>query len=133
MVDFLLQYFPLIILLTSPFLAVAVKLLHFKRKKPLISFYIFALHFMAFIELMLLVIYVLYLTIEPSFVFLEWFFNLASCIYLTIAIKKVYENNSWFKSITKAFLIGLVYYGICFIALLVIFFAAIISVIIAME
>lgn len=133
MVDFLLQYFPLIILLTSPFLAVAVKLLHFKRKKPLISFYIFALHFMAFIELMLLVIYVLFLTIEPSFVFLEWFFNLASCIYLTIAIKKVYENNSWFKSITKAFLIGLVYYGICFIALLVIFFAAIISVVIAME
>ena len=118
------QYFPLIFLLTSPFLAVSVKLLHLKRKKPFISFFIFALHYTAFIELMLLVIYLLYLTVKPSFDVMQWVMIVSSGLYLTIAVKNVYEHHSWFKSILKAFFISLNYLMICFMAFLIILIIA---------
>ena len=118
------QYFPLIFLLTSPLLALAVKLLYLKRKKPFISFFIFALHYTAFIELMLLVIYLLYLTVNPSFDMLQWVMIVSSGLYLTIAVKNVYEHHSWMKSIVKAFLISLNYLLICFMAFFIIFIIA---------
>ena len=119
------QYFPLIFLLTSPLLALAAKLLYLKRKKPFISFFIFALHYTAFIELMLLVIYLLYLTVNPSFDMLQWVMIVSSGLYLTIAVKNVYEHHSWMKSIVKAFLISLNYLLICFMAFFIILIIAI--------
>ena len=130
LLEILTQYFPLIFLLTSPLLAFAVKLLHRKRKKPTISFFIFALHYTAFIELMLLLVYLLYLTIHPSFDVLEWIMILSSCVYLTIAVKNVYESNSWIKSMVKAFLISIVYSLICFMVFFIIFIIAIFAVVI---
>lgn len=124
LLDILTQYFPLIFLLTSPLLTFAVKLFHLKRKKPLISFFIFALHYTAFIELMMLVIYLLYLTVQPSFEILEWIMILSSGIYLTIAIKNLYERKSRLKSIVKALLISLVYLLICFFIFFIIFIIA---------
>ena len=115
------QYFPLIFLLTSPLLAFAVKLLHLKRKKPFISYFIFALHYTAFIELMLLVIYLLYLTVEPSFDMMQWVMTVSSGLYLTVAVRNVYEHHSWFKSIWKAFFISLNYLMICLVLFCVIF------------
>ena len=65
---------------------------------------------------MLLVIYLLHLTVKPSFEILEWGMILSSCLYLTVAVKNVYESNSWLKSIVKALLISLNYLLICFAA-----------------
>ena len=129
LLDILSQYFPIIFLLTSPLLAIAVKLLYWKRRKPFITLFIFSLHYTAFIELLLLVIYLLYLTIHPSFELLEYFMILSSGIYLTLAVKNVYEGNSWIMSIVKAFLISLGYFMICFIAIFTIFIIAIFSVV----
>ena len=125
LLNILTQYFPLIFLLTLPLLAFVVKTLYLKRKKPFISYFIFALHYTAFIEFMLLVIYLLYLTIEPSYEILEWLMILSSGIYLTIAVKNVYENSSWIKSIVKALFISMVYLLICFMAFFCIFIIAI--------
>ena len=131
LLDILTQYFPLIFLLTSPLLAFAVKLLHLKRKKPFISYFIFALHYTAFIELMLLVIYLLYLTVEPSFDMMQWVMTVSSGLYLTVAVRNVYEHHSWFKSIWKAFFISLNYLMICLVLFCVIFvlvtFAVVVS------
>ena len=124
LLDILTQYFPVIFLLTSPLLAVAVKILYLKRKKPFISFFIFALHYTALIELTILVIYLLYLTIDPSFEVLNRIMTISSISYLVVAVKNVYENRSWIKSIVKALLISLVYFLICFMTFLVIFIIA---------
>ena len=128
LLDILTNYFPLIFLLTSPLLAIAVKILYLKRKKPLITFFIFALHYTAFIEFMLLVIYLLYLTVQPDFDILQWIMTLSSGLYLTLAVKNVYESKSWIKSIVKAFFISLVYLMICMTAFFVIFIIAIFAV-----
>lgn len=121
LLEILTQYFPMIFLLTSPLLAFAIKLLHLKRRKPTITYFIFALHYTAFIELMLLIVYLLYLTIDPDMQILQWIMILSSCLYLTIAVRNVYEKSSWIKSLVKAFCISLVYSLICFAALLTIF------------
>jgi hypothetical protein len=121
LLEILTQYFPMIFLLTSPLLAFAIKLLHLKRRKPTITYFIFALHYTAFIELMLLIVYLLYLTIHPDIQVLQWIMILSSCLYLTIAVRNVYEKSSWIKSVAKAFCISLVYSLICFAALLTIF------------
>ena len=130
LLDILTQYFPLIFLLTSPLLAIAVKCLYAKRRMPFISFFIFALHYTAFIEFVMLVIYLLYLTIQPSFRVLEWIMNVSSCLYLTVAVKNVYVHNSWIKSIIKALLISFIYLSICFSAFFVIFIIALFIVLI---
>lgn len=130
LIDILTQYFPMLFLLTSPMLAFAVKLLHHKRKAPALSYFIFALHYTAFIEFMLLVIYLLYLTMNPGINVLQWIMILSSCLYLTIAVKQVYEPKSWIKSILKAFMISLTYFMICFCIFIAIFITTIFAVVI---
>lgn len=125
MAQILAQYFPMIILLTSPLLAFAVQLLQRKRKEPAINFFIFALHYTALVEFLLLVIYVLYLTVQPGLELLQWVMMLGSCLYLTVAYKNVYECNSWIKSIVMALLISLIYFLICFLVFFAIFIFAI--------
>ena len=125
MVDILTQYFPLIILLTSPLLAFAVQLLQRKRKEPAIHFFIFALHYTALIEFLLLAIYALHLVAHPGFDVLQWVMTLGSSFYLAVAYKNVYECNSWIKSIVMALLISLIYFLICFLVFFTIFIFAI--------
>ena len=113
MIDVLTQYFPMLFLLTSPLLAFAVRLLHIRRRAPSLSFFIFALHYTAFIEFMLLIVYLLHLTVSPTIDVLQWIMILSSCLYLTMAVKQVYEPKSWVKSIAKAFMISVTYLSIC--------------------
>lgn len=114
MVTTIAENFPLIILFTSPLLAFAIHILHRKRRKPLITHFIFALHYTAFIELILLLIYFIYLTIKPDLEILEWFMIISSCLYLILAVKNVYHTHTWIKSIVEAFLISFTYLMICF-------------------
>ena len=130
LIDILTQYFPMLFLLTSPLLAFAVKLLHVRRKAPSLSYFIFALHYTAFIEFMLLAIYLLYLTVDPGIDVLQWIMILSSCLYLTVAVKQVYEPRSWIKSILKAFMISLTYFMICFCIFIAIFITTIFAVVI---
>jgi len=130
LIDILTQYFPMLFLLTSPLLAFAVKLLHLRRKAPSLSYFIFALHYTAFIEFMLLVIYLLYLTVDLGINVLQWIMILSSCLYLAVAVKQVYEPKSWIKSILKAFMISLTYFMICFCIFIAIFITTIFAVVI---
>ena len=130
LIDILTQYFPMLFLLTSPMLAFAVKLLHVRRRAPSLSYFIFALHYTAFIEFMLLAIYLLYLTVDPSINVLQWIMILSSCLYLTVAVKQVYEPRSWIKSILKAFMISLTYFMICFCIFIAIFITTIFAVVV---
>ena len=79
---------------------------------------------------MLLAIYLLYLTVDPSINVLQWIMILSSCLYLTVAVKQVYEPKSWIKSILKAFMISLTYFMICFSIFIAIFITTIFAVVI---
>lgn len=118
------QYFPILVLLTVPFLSLSLRLIQHKAKTNRINRFIFSLHYTAFLELVVIFIYLIYLTITPPTFFLESFLTLSSCTYLTLAFRKVYKNNSWFKAVTKALLFSLLYLMICLFAFICVLFVA---------
>lgn len=114
------KYFPMLLLLTVPFLSFSLKLVQRKSKIPVINHFIFALHYISFLEVMMIFIYVLHLTIAPSVRLMEHLMMGSSCLYLAIAYRKVYES-SWIRAMVKSLLTSFIY----FVILLLIFIAII--------
>jgi hypothetical protein len=110
--NILLQYLPIIILLTAPFLSFSLSVVQHKKKRPFLDHFIFSMHYIAFIELTAIALYLLHLIFNPPMDLLSTIFSLSSCIYFTISFHEVYKTT-WFRSITKAMLSSLIYYGIC--------------------
>lgn len=121
MADFTTTYFPMLMLLTTPLLAFSLALIQRRNKKPLIHHFIFALHYTAFIEVLIMLIYALYLIADPSSELLTWIIRIGASAYLIAAFRRVYEPNSWLKSIFKALLTYIVYLFNCILIFFVIF------------
>ena len=115
------KYFPMLLLLTAPFLSFSLKLVQRKSRIPVINHFIFSLHYISFMEAMMIVIYILHLTVAPSMKLMEYLMMGSSCLYLAIAYRKVYES-SWIKAVVKSLLTSFIY----FVNLLLIFIAIII-------
>ena len=127
------QYFPLIILLTTPFLAFSLKILQRKKRQPGINHFIFSLHYTSFLAVLIMFIYVLDLTISPSFTVLEWILILGSSVYLTMAMHRVYTPNSWVQTAIKALLTNIIYAVICTIVMSIAFIIVCINIILNTE
>ena len=124
LVDLATTYFPIMMLFTMPLLALAVALIQRKNRLPFIHHFIFSLHYTAFLELMIMVMYALYLIASPSMAILQWILRVCAGVYLTIAFRKVYEPNSWFRSVCKALFTYLIYSLNCLFVFVVIFIIA---------
>ena len=124
LVDLMTRYFPMIVLLTAPFLSFSLRLTQIKHKFPKINNFIFSLHYTAFLEMLILFIYFVYLIAAPPIEVLQWVLIIVSCTYLTIAFHRAYEMKSWVKAMAKALFASFVYFIIilfllifnCFIA-----------------
>lgn len=113
MVDLLSQYFPMLVLLTAPLLSFSLRLVQRKQKRPQIHHFIFALHYTAFLELLMLLIYTIFLIVNLPTTILQWFVIISSCAYLTTAFHCVYDTNSWVKAGVKALVTSSIYALIC--------------------
>ena len=111
------QYFPMLLLLTAPFLSMSLSLVQRKSRLPRINHFIFSLHYTAFLEFLMICIFLLHLTADPSMKVLECGLAIGSCVYLTVAFRRVYAIKSWVRAIVKSLLTSLIY----FIILLLIF------------
>ena len=124
MVEILSRYFPMLILFTAPLLALSLRLVQRKNQRPRIHHFIFALHYTALLELLMLCIYLIYILFAPPMLWLQWVLIIGSCVYLTIAFRKVYHTNTWSYAILKALLTSLVYCLICLGVFVLIFLVA---------
>ena len=109
MLDIISRYFPLFVLFTAPFLTLALRLVQRKSRLPRIHHFIFSLHYTAFLELLMICIYLLYLTVSPPIELLNWIMLIGSCLYLTMAFRRVYETQTWTGAALKALLTSLIY------------------------
>ena len=109
MVDLTTRYFPMIILLTAPFLAFSIQLVQRKDKRPSISHFIFALHYTALVELLVIFLYALHLICAPPTVVMQAILLLGSCTYLTMAFRRTYKVKSWFMAAFKALITSTTY------------------------
>ena len=116
MVNLITRYFPMLALFTVPVLSMSLAFVQRKSRLPRIHHFIFALHYTAFLEFLMLGIYLLYLMFAPSIDILNYIMIIGSCVYLTIAFRKVYGTRNWAIATLKALFTSLVY---CFIGLVI--------------
>ena len=121
----IMHYFPILLLLTVPFLSFSVRLVQRRSNLPGMHHYVFALHYTAFLETLMILCFILHLTVDPSMMMMEAGIKICSFIYLILAFRRVYET-SWWKAVIKALMTNLVYSFIIIMALIVIVFVAII-------
>lgn len=129
-INVLTQYFPVFILLTVPFLAFSVFMINRRKKMLKVHAIIFSLHYTAFLEVLIIFVYILYLIIPKVYDWLDNAVAITALLYLSIAIKRFFERTSWMRAVLKSLMINIFYLLICTSALLVIFFIIIIKAII---
>ena len=123
------QYLPMLLLLTAPFLSISLGLVQRKSKLPPIHHFIFALHYTALLEFLMICIYILHLTVAPSIRVMEWIMIISSCAYLAVAFRRVYATCTWVSAIVKSLLTSLVYLVILlFISMVILLIACFIIV-----
>ena len=122
------KYFPMMVLFTAPFVALSLRIVQHKDKRPNIHHFVFALHYTAILELLFIVIYLLYLTVAPPADLLLCGLHLGSCAYLTLTFRRVYGVTSWWKAVIKSILVNLNYFFILLSIFVVMCFVAIVIV-----
>lgn len=129
MVDITSTYFPMIMLLTVPFIAFSLRLVTRKSKRRFLNHFIFALHYTALLELLIILSYALFLIFDLPANILQWIVIIGSCAYLIVAFRRVYEVNSWFRAVTKTLFTTLIYSLICLSIFVVILISTIVIVV----
>jgi hypothetical protein len=124
MVKLATEYFPLIIILTAPFLSLVIRLLQRRRDRSHFKNFIFSLHYTAFLETAIISLYIVYLIVSPPYWLMQVVMIAGSCAYLTAAFKKVYEINSWINATGKALLTNVGYILILLMLFVCIFLIA---------
>lgn len=132
MIQFVGNYFPMIVLFTAPLLALSLLIIRRRKRVPNINHFVFAWHYTAMLELLIIVIYILHLCCEPSTELLQWLLLIGSCTYLSIAFRRVYNTGSWLKAVGNALIVSAIYYAICMTAFIAIFIFACFSIALAM-
>lgn len=125
LLHFLGKYFPLIILLTVPFLSFAVRMVNRKHAMPRIHTFVFSLHYTAFLELLMIAIYIGFLIFPSVRVVMAWLFAILAFVYLTVAQRRFFDDATWMKAGLKSLMVNVIYYGICFVVFFMIFFVII--------
>ena len=128
MVKFTTKYFPMMVLFTAPFVVFALRLVQRKEKRPVLHHLVFALHFTAILELLILCIYILYLVFALPIEVLQWILLIGACAYLTIAFRNVYDVSSWFKAVMKSVFTTFYYIFIILLTFVGVFIAACVAV-----
>ena len=123
-VDISSNYLPVFILFTAPLLAFSLRLVQRRHKRPYLHHLIFSLHYSAFVEVLVLVAFLVYTVLHPSMEVMKWPFVLISVIYLIMAFRNVYKEKSWIKAIVKSVFTNVIYQLILLVLLAVIFFVA---------
>ena len=124
MVELFTDYFPMLVLFTAPFLSTSLGLVLRKKRLPRIHHFIFALHYTAFLEFLMICIYILHLTVAPSMDLLEYIMMIGSCVYLAMSFHKVYNSDSWTKAILNSLFTSLVYFIIGLVIFIGVFLVA---------
>lgn len=123
-VDIITRYLSVIILFTTPLLALSIRLVQRRHRVPYLHHLIFSLHYTAFVELLVLLIFLVHIIVSPSMTVMKWVFVLISIIYLILAFRKVYGEKSWLKTVIKSVFTSLIYQLICLALLALVFLVA---------
>lgn len=113
----LFTHFPLFMLLTTPFLVVSMRVILRRRGLARTSLYLFAFYYMAFVELLITLLFVGGVIFDYGYNSVRWLLLSTLFIYLTVALKQTFNIRSWIKSAVAATIINFTYYILCLVVL----------------
>lgn len=113
------NHLPLLMMLTAPFLVLALSIILRHRRYARVDFYIFAYYYMAFVELILTILYVVGIAFSLKFGSVSWLLHLTLFAYLAIAMKYCYDISTWWKSAVAALFVNVIYVVSCFLFILI--------------
>ena len=124
MVTMTTRYFPIIILLTVPFLTLLMRVGCRRGMHSHFKHFIFSLHYTAFLELLILTLYIAFLIVSPPAAVMQSVMLIGSYVYLTIAIKRAYETKGWLRAFCRSVFVNA---GYAVILLLLLIFIVVVS------
>ena len=119
-------HFPLFILFTIPFFVFPLRLLLRRRSCTLSNLYIFALYYIALVELVLTILFIGGLIFDFTSGAVHYFLEIALLLYLTVALKNAYELK-WLQSLLYAVVTSAMYIVTTLVAIMVVSFVSIIA------
>ena len=114
-------------MLTAPFLVLALSIILRHRRYARVDFYIFAYYYMAFVELILTILYVVGIAFSLKFGSVSWLLHLTLFAYLAIAMKYCYDISTWFKSVLASLFVYIIYLVSSFTFVLIVSLVALIA------
>ena len=119
-------HFPLFMLLTTSFFVYSLRLLLRKRNCTMSNMYIFSLYYIAFVEVVLTILFLCCITFGLSFNDVEWILILSVISYLAAALRKVYDIKSWLLAFFYAITVNVLYLITTFSIILIVSFISIV-------
>ena len=109
LVSTILGNFQLLLFLSLPFLAYSIRLVLIRRKFPKIYCFIFSLYYIAFVEILIMVLYVLSKIFNIPLIYTQVILHIIMFLYLTMALKQTYDIRTWIKSAFAALFVNITY------------------------
>ena len=128
-VSLIFAHFPLFMLLTTPFFVFPLRLLLRRRKYTLSNLYIFSLYYIAFVELMLTILFIGGVIFGFTSGSVSRFLEITLLLYLTVALKNAYELK-WLQSLLYAVVTSAIYIITTLAIVMVVSFVSIVAMVI---
>lgn len=126
MLGLLSKYLPIIILLTCPLMAWVIWCFYRRMPNPFMHYFVFTLHYTAFLEIFLFILFLISSIIHIPRGLLIGIFMTVPAVYLTMALKKIFHDRNWGISVMKMVMINLIYSVIVFFIIVLIMIISII-------
>lgn len=114
LISFIIDQFPLLLLLTTPFMVMSIRFMFRQYHYPRVHFYIFSLYYLAFLGLMSTLLYIAGEIFNAPSSIVDTLALTLPFAYLTMALKQTYNLSSWFKSALAAIVVNVSYFIACF-------------------
>ena len=128
-VSLIFAHFPLFMLLTTPFFVFPLRLLLRRRKYSLSNLYIFSLYYIAFVELLLTILFICGMIFDFTSGSVSRFLEVTLLLYLTVALKNAYELK-WLQSLLYAVVTSVIYIVTTLVTIMVVSFVSIVAMVI---
>ena len=120
LVSTILGNFQLLMFLTVPFLAYSIRLVLIRRKFPRIYCFIFSLYYIAFVEILIMLLYVISVIFNIPMIYIQVLLHIIMFVYLMMALKQTYDIRTWLKSAFAALFVNITYGISCMVMIVVI-------------
>lgn len=128
----LMNHLALLMMLTAPFMVLALSIVLRHKKRTKSDYYVFTYYYLAFVEFMLMVLYMAGIVFGFTFSSVSMVLRITLFTYLVAAMKYCYDISTWFKSVLASLFVYIIYLVSSFTFVLIVSLVALIAFLVQM-